>query len=152
MPVEPVADESGFTLIEALFAMLILIVGLVAVTNLMIIGASSNSVANQSSATTGLATEEMEKLKAIPFTSLSTGGNLTLDAVDSSGANAYRDDSVDGVGPIHTRWVITSISNQTRFIEVVSEPAGGFMKSRARADFSTFRTCTAVPLGCPAAP
>jgi type II secretory pathway pseudopilin PulG len=150
MQAAPVADESGFTLIEAMFAMLILIVGLVAVTNLMIIGASSNSVANQMSATTALATSELERLKAIPFTSLATGGSVTADVADSSAANAYREDVVDGVGSIHTRWVVTSVSNQTRFIEVVSEPSGGFMKSRARADFSTFRTCTAVPLGCPA--
>jgi Tfp pilus assembly protein PilV len=48
MRVSPAAEEAGFTLVEALFAMVILIFGLLAVTNLLIVGASSNSVANQS--------------------------------------------------------------------------------------------------------
>jgi type II secretory pathway pseudopilin PulG len=143
----PVTDEAGFTLIEALFAMLILIVGLVAVTNLMIVGASSNSTANFSSATTALASEQMERLKAISFTSLIAGGSTTSDTT-----NFFRDDVVDGVGPIHTRWAIISASAQTLFIEVVSEPAGGFMKGRARADFTTFRTCTSTTSGCPLPP
>jgi hypothetical protein len=145
MRVSPAAEEAGFTLVEALFAMVILIFGLLAVTNLLIVGASSNSTANQSSATTALASEQLERLKAIPFTSLSPGGSLTADS-----PGFFRDDPVDGVGPIKTRWTVSSPSNQTRFIVVRSEPLGGIMKVRARAEFSTFRTCTAQPLGCPA--
>ena len=144
MRVSPAAEEAGFTLVEALFAMVILIFGLLAVTNLLIVGASSNSVANQSSATTALASEQLERLKATTFTALAPGGSLTADNV------YFRDDAIDGVGPMKTRWVITSPSNQTRFIQVRSEPLGGFMKTRARAEFSTFRTCTAQPMGCPA--
>jgi type II secretory pathway pseudopilin PulG len=138
------ASEQGFTLVEALFAIVILVFGLLAITNLMIVGASSNSVANQSSATTALASQELEQLKAVPFTTLSAGGSLTS---DSSGF--FRDDNIDGVGPIHTRWQITSPNTQTFFIQVRSEPTGGLLRLRARAEFATFRTCTAVPLGCP---
>jgi len=145
MRVSPAAEEAGFTLVEALFAMVILIFGLLAVTNLLIVGASSNSTANQSSATTALASEQLERLKAIPFTSLATGGTIDTDTT-----NFFRDDAIDGVGPMKTRWVVTAPSNQTRFITVRSEPLGGFMRTRARAEFSTFRTCTAQPLGCPA--
>lgn len=39
--------EAGFTLVEALLAVVVLIFGLMAVTNLMLVAASSNSVANQ---------------------------------------------------------------------------------------------------------
>jgi len=138
-------DQAGFTLVEALIAIVILVFGLLAVTNLMIIGASSNSVANQSSATTGIASEQLELLKAIPFGTLTAGGSLTAD-----NTGYYRDDTIDGVGFIHTRWQISSPNSQTFFIHVVSEPKGGLLKTRARADFSTFRTCTAQPMGCPA--
>jgi type II secretory pathway pseudopilin PulG len=138
-------DESGFTLIEALFSIVILVFGLLAITNLMIVGASSNSTANQSTATTALASQQLETLKALPFTSLTAGGSLTADANGD-----FRDEVIDGVGPIHTRWQISTATNpQTLFIRVRSEPVGGFLKSRARAEFSTFRTCTAQPLGCP---
>jgi len=136
--------EAGFTLVEALFSIVILVFGLLAITNLMIVSASSNSVANQSSATTTLASEELEQLKATPFTTLAAGGSLTSDV-----SGFFRDDSVDGVGPIHTRWVITNSNAQTLFIRVRSEPAGGFLKVRARSEFATFRTCTAQASGCP---
>lgn len=143
-PVRPAAPEAGFTLIEALFAIVILVFGLLAITNLMIVGASSNSVANQSSATTALASQELEQLKAIPFTTLAAGGSVTSDST-----GFFRDDLVDGVGAIHTRWVITAPNTQTLFIQVRSEPAGGLLKTRARSEFTTFRTCTAQPMGCP---
>jgi len=138
--------EAGFTLVEALFSIVILVFGLLAITNLMLVGASSNSVANQSSATTALASQQLEQLKAVPFNSLAVGGSLTA---DSNGD--FRDDIIDGVGPIHTRWKISkpNANNQTLFIQVRSEPTGGLLKVRARSEFSTFRTCTAVALGCP---
>jgi type IV pilus modification protein PilV len=138
-------DQAGFTLVEALIAIVVLVFGLLAVTNLMLIGASSNSVANQSSATTALASEQLERLKAAPWNTVTTGGSLTSDTT-----NFFRDDNIDGVGPIHTRWQISSPNTQTLFIQVRSEPNGGLLKVRARAEFSTFRTCTAQPLGCPA--
>ena len=71
------SSEAGFTLAEALVAILILVVGLMAVTNLMVVGA------------------------------------------------------------------------QTRFIRVRSEPIGGLAGAKARAEFTTFRSCTAVASGCP---
>ena len=48
--------EAGFTLIEALVAIIILSFGLIAVTNLMLVAASSNTVANQGTAAAAIAT------------------------------------------------------------------------------------------------
>ena len=138
-------DQAGFTLVEALIAIVVLVFGLLAVTNLMLIGASSNSVANQSSATTALASDELERLKASPWNTLSVGGSLTSDST-----NFFRDDVIDGVGPIKTRWTIAQPNTQTLFIVVRSEPTGGIARTRARAEFTTFRTCTAQAMGCPA--
>ena len=45
--------EAGFTLVEALVAVVVLVFGLMAVTNLLLVAASSNSVANQSTAGAG---------------------------------------------------------------------------------------------------
>lgn len=144
-------DEAGFTLIEALVAMVILAFGLIAITNLLLVAASSNSAGNQSSATTALASQELEELKAKKFTDLAPGGSLTSD-VSVSGTPYFRDDNIDGVGPIHTRWEIANISGdqQTKFIQVRSEPKGGLMATRARAEFTTYRSCTSVAGGCPA--
>ena len=146
------SSEAGFTIIEALIAMVILVFGLVAITNLLIVGASSNSAANLSTSATARASEQLELLKATPFTSLTVGGDVTADAT-----GYFRDDTTDPLAPnvplvpIKTRWQISAVSgdNQTRFIHVVSEPMGGFLRSRARADFTTFRSCTNTLGGCP---
>ncbi len=149
----PAADEAGFTLIEALIAIIILVFGLVAITNLMIVAASSNSVANQSTATAALATQELERLKSLTYAApeMQPGGSLTADTT-SGGINYFSDVNVDGVGPIHTRWQITAIAGDpdTRFIQVRSEPIGGLLRARARSEFTTFRSCTGgTALGCP---
>jgi type II secretory pathway pseudopilin PulG len=140
------SGEAGFTLVESLISIVILVFGLLAVTNLMIVAASSNSVGNQSSATTALASERLETLKAIPFTNLSPGGSLTADT-----SGFFSRDDIDGVGPILTRWQVFQLSgdNQTKFITVRSEPVGGLLRTRARAEFTTFRSCTATSGGCP---
>ncbi len=145
----PARDEAGFTLIEALVAIVILAFGLLAVSNLLIVAASSNAAGNQSSAATAIASETLESLKAQPFTSLTVGGSI---GGSSPTPGFFRDDDIRGVGRIHTEWQIVPRAgdNQTLFIRVRSEPASRLFASRARAEFTTFRSCTATTLGCPA--
>jgi len=140
-------DQAGFTLIEALLAMVILAFGLIAITNLLIVAASSNSVGNMSSAATALASQQIELLKAQTFTNIVPGGSLTADQT-----GYFRDDSIDGVATFHTRWQVVQITGdqQTRFIKVRTEPAPGLFRSRAAAEFTSFRSCTSVASGCPA--
>jgi len=140
------SSEAGFTLVEALVAIVILVFGLIAVTNLMLVAASSNSVANQATAAATVAAQRLELLKAQPFTSLAVGGDL-----DSDVTNFNQDDDVAGVGRIHTRWAVVSISGdaQVYFVAVRSEGTGVLSVGRSRAEFTTFRSCTNVALGCP---
>jgi len=156
----PAEGEEGFTLVEALIAIVVLVFGLVAITNLMIVAASSNSAGNQATAATALASEQLERLKAIPFTDpqLTAGGNLNSnspgyfrDSDPASGADYDPRMSVDGVGVFRVRWEIVQIGGdaQTRFIRVRAEPIGGLMRTRARAEFATFRSCTSTTIGCP---
>src|SRR5512135_3547346 len=56
--------EAGFTLVEALVAIVVLVFGLMAVTNLMLVAASSNSVANQGTAAVASAIRAMDMIKA----------------------------------------------------------------------------------------
>jgi len=139
-------SEAGFTLMEALIAMMILIFGLIAVANLMIVAASSNTVANQATGAATVAAQRLEQLKAQPFTSLVAGGD-----VDSDVTNFNQNDDLPGVGRIHTRWAVVGISGdaQVYFIRVRSEGTGALSVGRSRAEFTTFRSCTNVALGCP---
>jgi Tfp pilus assembly protein PilV len=136
--------QAGFTLMEALIAMMILTFGLIAITNLMVVAASSNSVANQATAAATVASQQLERLKAQSFNTLAAGGDVATDV------NLYnQDDDLPGVGRIHTRWQITGTGDPAvLFIRVRSEGTGLLSVGRSRAEFTTFRTCTSGGL-CP---
>ena len=153
------ASESGFTLIEALVAMVVLAVGIISVANLMLVAATSNGVGNQMSAAATVASQEIERLTAIPYNQLAVGGDLNADA-----GGFFNDTDVPGVGIVHTRWVVAGFQNQTRLITVRSEGSGALGAARdavtgaflgaprTRAEFTTIRSCTNIPIGCPPAP
>jgi type II secretory pathway pseudopilin PulG len=152
--------EAGFTLIEALTAIVILSFGLMAVTNLLLVAASSNAVANQSTAATNSASQVLEQLRSVSFQNLAVGGSLTTDQGATVACNAPLvgppptfncNDDIPGVGRIHTRWTIeaTNPANpQARFITVRSDGTGPLTGARARAQFTTIRTCTNLLIGC----
>jgi len=105
-------SEAGFTLVEALVAIVVLIFGLMAVTNLLLVAASSNTVANQGTAAVTASTQAMDFLKATSFDVLdNTPGGTTFDAFD--GGKLCNDvslvptdwhctTSTPGVGTVHT--------------------------------------------------
>jgi prepilin-type N-terminal cleavage/methylation domain-containing protein len=138
--------EAGFTLIETLVAIVVLVFGLIAVTNLLLVGATNNSVANHGTAATSVATQQMELLKARPFRDLLPGGSLTND-------DALFSDNVqvEGVGTINVRWQIVEPTDepQMRFIVVQAEGIGPMVRTRSRVQLTTFRSCTADTAGCP---
>jgi type II secretory pathway pseudopilin PulG len=152
-------SEAGFTLVEALSAIVILAFGLMAITNLLLVAASSNTVANQSSAATAVASQAMDTLEAAPWNNLVVGGDINNDVgapVNCAGvipAGTYNCNSdISGVGMVHTRWQI-SIPGDVRmmFIQVRSEGTGALARARSRAEFTSFRACTG-PAPCPQLP
>jgi Tfp pilus assembly protein PilV len=169
-PARGASGEAGFTLVEALVAIVVLVFGLLAVTNLMVVAASSNSVANQSTAAVTSATRVMDMIKATSFTDLTPGGSL-MDVTDIDATTLpcndptlafnspgwHCNDDIPGVGTIHTHWMITQPSADQRllYVRVQSEGLGVLAGARSRADFTTFRSCTnsdPATGGCPPAP
>jgi type II secretory pathway pseudopilin PulG len=167
-PPRPPAGEAGFTLVEALVAIVVLVFGLLAVTNLMVVAASSNSVANQGTAAVTSATHAMDLLKSTSFTDLEplAGSGLAWEAQPGGGKpcsdptlganDAHCDDDVPGVGRIHTHWWIDGTADpRLLYIRVRSEGTGVLAGARSRAEFTTFRACTnsdPATGGCPEAP
>jgi type II secretory pathway pseudopilin PulG len=167
----PRGSEAGFTLIEALIAIIVLSFGLIAVTNLFVVAASSNQIGNYNTATATEATEVMERLRRVPFTTIAPPANTTAGSLtaDMPGANLppaspaepdvfvgvvpqynmYRD--VPGIGRIRTRWTVQSftdvLTTPVLLITVQSQVVGPFGGQLSQAQFSTFRTCTGN--GCP---
>ena len=156
--------ESGFTLVETLVAIVVLVFGLMAVTNLLLVAATSNTVANQASAATASASQVIDLLRSTPWANVAPGGNLTADTTSpspdcralTSPVVAYNcDDVMPGVGVIKTRWQITAGVGTVRLmmITVRSEGTGAMAGARSRATFTTYRTCTQSTVGsCGAAP
>jgi type II secretory pathway pseudopilin PulG len=152
--------EAGFTLVEALVAVVVLIFGLTAVTNLLLVAASANSVANQSTEATASATQVMDVLRSTPWAELAAGGDLDNDVGPATDCRAlpipitntyHCDDVVQGVGTIKTRWLITPGVGTVRLfqISVRSEGRGALAAGRSRANFTTYRTCTqSTPGSC----
>jgi type II secretory pathway pseudopilin PulG len=157
----PHRDEAGFTLVETLVAIVILIFGLMAVTNLLLVAASSNTVANQGSAATASASQLLDTLRSTPWGQISPGGDLDSDTTVPSPdcralpipmTNIYNcDDVIQGVGTIKTRWLVTAGVGTVRMqqITVRSEGTGVLAAARSRATFTTYRTCTqSAPASC----
>ena len=156
--------EAGFTLVEALVAIVVLIFGLMAVTNLMLVAASSNTVANQGTAAVASATRAMDLLKATSYASLAPGGTA-FDVTDGgkectdptlAAADWHCNETLPGVGSVHTHWWITgTVDPRLLYIRVQSEGTGALAGARSRSEFTTFRSCTnsdPATGGCPGAP
>jgi len=159
--------EAGFTLVEALCAIVVLAFGLMAVTNLLIVAAASNTVGNHSTAATTASSEILERLKSMTFTSLTPGGDVNAGTMGSisncdetpapptapdvcvvpGNYNSLR--TFPGVGQIQSFWEIRQIDGQTLFIKVRSQSNAALAGARSRAEFTTFRSCTATTIGCP---
>lgn len=157
------SGEAGFTLVEALTAIVILVFGLVAVTNLLIVAGSSSTVANAGSAAAAVAVEQMEAIRATSFFNIvpGPGGPNPLDA-DNAGffRNSTTDPrlSIPGAGAISVRWSIEQVDPRLFYIRVRAEARGPLLAGRTRAEYTSFRACTdpvpnagvcAIPPCCP---
>lgn len=154
--------QAGFTLIEALAAMVILTFGLMAVTNLMLIAGTSNTVANRSSAATMAASRQLEILKSLTWAGAAPTG-LNIPGVGVTQGDVETDQpgfwatvrvAPPGVGapvpdtPVHVRWEVTGIDAWTVFIRVRAEALDSLGAQRTRAEFTTFRSCTTGVAPC----
>ncbi len=73
--------ERGFSLIEVLFAIVILAVGLLSLAQMMMIATNSNALSGRMTASAALAKEQLELLKATPF--YTDPANLTVGSISA---------------------------------------------------------------------
>lgn len=137
--------QEGFTLVEALIATMVLSFGLIGISNLMVMSTTTNYTANQSTAATMIAAQQLEALRATPFVNMTISPSDTLETV-TTGWNLNT--TVQGVGRFVTTWRVQSVSTKTRFIQVRTQSTG-FLGRRTRAEFTTYRSCTLPGSGCP---
>jgi Tfp pilus assembly protein PilV len=129
--------EAGFTLIEALIAMIVLVFGLIAVGNLLVVATSSNRVAGTATAAANVAQQQIETLRNTPY--------LTL--VAQVGATQTAVQSVAGMGNVNVSWDVQQIEPELLFIRLRAESDSPLARARSRAEYTMFRACTNI--GCP---
>lgn len=128
--------EAGFTLVEVLVAIVVLVFGLIAVTNLLLVAASNNTAANLGTASTAAATERMEQLKAMRFDALPSGtATVTV--------------TMPGTGPIQ---VTTTVADgglpSYRQITVEAAGVGPLVAARSRVVLTAIRSCVSSSFIC----
>jgi Tfp pilus assembly protein PilV len=137
-------SERGFTLIETLIAMIVLIVGLVAVSHLILMATSSNAIANRTTVSTSLASLQMERLMTMPFSSLTEGGDVEGGDPGTSGDHALVEEVGGSSGVFFTRWQVSDMGNGLMCIRVRTQARGAF-SDLTRAELTTFRSLNAQP-------
>jgi len=108
----PIAEEKGFTLIEALIALAIFSIGILGVAAMQMTAINSNAIAHIQTDATGKAVDWMERLQRLEYTSDNTNDDLTKGdhGPITDGAYSIRWNVSDG--PI----------NETRLIQVTVTP------------------------------
>jgi Tfp pilus assembly protein PilV len=170
-------DDAGFTLIEALIAVVILEVGLIAIANLFLVATNSNQIALYTTVATAEANETLERLTAVPFVNLPTAAlspttathdaanpwnpanwttashfgtvNSTPDVMVSGALQFNATRNVPGVGNVITRWKIVNpgAGGAQTRYILVRSEVQALFGRGAVAQFSTFRACVAQ--SCP---
>jgi competence protein ComGC len=99
----PSSDERGFTLVEAVVALMVCTVGLVAMAELMAITIRMQQLGRNSTHAVRMAQEKVDELTTVTFAhaTMACGGSLTVDQ-----ANHFDDGIVNNVG-YHRRWVVS---------------------------------------------
>jgi prepilin-type N-terminal cleavage/methylation domain-containing protein len=136
--------DAGFTLVEVLVAIVVLVFGLIAVTNLLLVGASNNTAANMGTASTAAAAQQMEFLKARSFHEL-----VALTGAVGATSTGQQQVNIQGTGAIQVSWTIERRASQLMFITVQAAGSGPMVAARSRAVLTSFRSCTAETAGCP---
>ena len=129
-------SERGFTLVEVLVATVILVIGLVAMAELMAITLRMQMLGKNETAAVRLIQSKMDELVAVNFTgtdaaSVAVGGSLTADV------GSYNDTPA-GSG-FKRRWQIAAIAGETnvRTLTVTVIPAVNDRRTNAQVQLST---------------
>jgi Tfp pilus assembly protein PilV len=132
--------------------MIVLVFGVIAIANLILVAATSNMVANHATAAVTVANEEMETLKALPFATVAAMNQNTRTVTTTSiaGGAAPR----ERVTTIQVDTTVRPVAGVGLHIIVVATPINAFNArayaaggdpdnpppTRSQAVFTTFRT------------
>ncbi len=98
----------GFSLLETMLAMLIMLMILLSVAQLFAVSVAVNKAADDITQVTSLASEKIEQLKFLGYDGLTAGGSL---AADASGYFDTPSVDADAAAEFTRRWLLTDNSD-----------------------------------------
>lgn len=160
-------NEAGFSLVEAIIAVLVFIIGIAAISNMFVMAMTANSTANVSAGAAGVASEVMDRLRALPSNTLTattganpyasqtahdayfqpSAGDSGVCSEETGTTNCVRPGNfvltkiVPGVGIVHAKWHVTQVGGGTNllFITVRAQTMATVVGERGNAEFTMFR-------------
>ncbi len=148
-------NDEGFSLIEVMVAIMILMVGLLSLAQMMIVATNSNNLSGRMTSCSALAKEQLERLKASPFYTnpaallrnpiLAAGGDTN--ATVGGYSQIYDEEGIAtaAAGMFEVRWQITDIPTALPLamvrinVRCLATNADQF-NIIGEASFTTFRT------------
>jgi prepilin-type N-terminal cleavage/methylation domain-containing protein len=127
--IEPQRREEGFTLIEVLIALLVLMVGMAGILSLQLTAMKATGFSRHATEASSLAEDKVEDLRTVPLTSprFATGS----DQVDARGV-------VDNTGLYRRTWTITPQTDTTIVtVSVAWDERGGEPYTISMSDMRT---------------
>jgi len=113
--------EEGFSLIEVMVSIMILTVGLLSLAQMMVVATNSNSLSGRMTSCSGLAKEQLERIKSAPFyitppvvrnPILAPSGGDTLSATVAGFSQLYDTQGIptNGSAMYEVRWQIDDVA------------------------------------------
>ena len=128
--------EAGFTLIEVLVATWLVGIVSLAVAPLMLMAIQTSAVAQEATELTAIAAEQMEILRALPYSDaqLAAGGSI------AASMPGYSIDPYNGDPNRYVRWRITDDSASRKHIELVAGVTQSVWGPPRELNLETYRT------------
>jgi type IV pilus assembly protein PilV len=130
--------QKGFTLIEVLIAMTLLVIGILAVASMQIVSLGGNSLAIRVTEASTRAEARIESLMALPYDDAELdddNGNGAAGLNDTNTAGSLADGGPDPQGGFTVYWNVADdtplTGNKTIRVIVVRTDIGGFLKTLA---------------------
>lgn len=123
---KPHSQAAGFTLIEAMIAMFILTVSLLALAQLMLVSLDKTQFTNYDTKAVNLAQAKLEELRAAFGGQIESGGDSQLLTTGTHGPETvnlpFPEDTLQGVRDFQISWQVTDLPSGRKSVSVTVTP------------------------------
>jgi prepilin-type N-terminal cleavage/methylation domain-containing protein len=142
MTTKPRNQQAGFTLIEAMIAMFILTVSLLALAQLMLVSLDKTQFSNYDTKAVNLAQSKLEELRTAFGWEVESGGNSDLLATGTHGPETItlpaRSGTLQGIRNFQISWQVTDLTSGRKSISVTVTPLAGNPRQSESITITTY--------------